>query len=114
MTDREICISYRDAKNKNMQIKILSELTLKSLGEIKNILVENGYKVPGMDVKPKKEAKPANAKEMKSLEALATVEKIVIDDLNRLDADIELIEADLKDKQYKRNLLQQFLADYCG
>lgn len=38
MTDEEIQIMYRDAKNKDEQIKILSQLTLKPMWKIRQIL----------------------------------------------------------------------------
>ena len=46
MTEKEICGSYRRADNKMTQIKILSELTLKSEYEIMSIVVRNGYELP--------------------------------------------------------------------
>lgn len=46
MNETEICGSYRRADNKMTQIKILSELTLKSEYEIMSIVVRNGYELP--------------------------------------------------------------------
>jgi hypothetical protein len=43
MTPEEICRSYREAKKKMEQIKILSELNATTEEEIKKILKENGY-----------------------------------------------------------------------
>lgn len=43
MTDEEIRTSYRDAKHKKMQIRILSELTLKPKEEICRIVGENRF-----------------------------------------------------------------------
>lgn len=42
-TDSEICMLYRQARNKNDQVKILEQLTGKSTCEIKNILMSGGY-----------------------------------------------------------------------
>ena len=43
MTDSEICVLYRDAKSKKRQIRILSELTLKTPTQIKKILERAGF-----------------------------------------------------------------------
>lgn len=42
MTDEEICRSWRTAKNRRKQIKILAELTLKTPETIREILKANG------------------------------------------------------------------------
>lgn len=44
-TNEEICALYREAANKKTQIGILAELTLKTKGQIKEILRENGFDV---------------------------------------------------------------------
>lgn len=46
MTEREICIMYREAKNQNSQLQILAELNDVSRNEIIRILVKNGEKLP--------------------------------------------------------------------
>ena len=46
MTEREICIMYRGAKNQNAQIQILVDLSSMSRIEIIKILVRNGEKLP--------------------------------------------------------------------
>lgn len=46
MTEREICIMYREAKNQNAQIQILADLSSMSRIEIIKILVRNGEKLP--------------------------------------------------------------------
>lgn len=46
MTEREICIMYREAKNQNMQIQILADLSSMSRIEIIKILVRNGEILP--------------------------------------------------------------------
>lgn len=46
MTEREICIMYREAKNQNTQIQILADLSSMSRIEIIKILVRNGEKLP--------------------------------------------------------------------
>lgn len=50
LSDRQICIMYRDSANREEQIKILSELTLYSVERIVSILRAGGYKaeVPKM------------------------------------------------------------------
>ena len=52
MSKEEICASYRDAKKKTEQIRILAELNAVNEQEIKEILKEGGYLTPG----PKKKA----------------------------------------------------------
>lgn len=42
MSDREICLSYRLAKDKFVQIEILAELNLTDKEEIVKILLQNG------------------------------------------------------------------------
>ena len=46
MTECEICIMYRGAKNQNAQIQILVDLSSMSRIEIIKILVRNGEKLP--------------------------------------------------------------------
>ena len=46
VTEREICIMYRGAKNQNAQIQILVDLSSMSRIEIIKILVRNGEKLP--------------------------------------------------------------------
>lgn len=46
MTDAEIVRSYNEAANKTKQIRILSELTLKPVNEIADILKANGIQPP--------------------------------------------------------------------
>lgn len=50
MTEREICIMYRDAKNQNTQLQILADLNGVSRIEIIRILVSNGEKLPSRTV----------------------------------------------------------------
>lgn len=45
MTEREICIMYREARNQKNQLQILAELNGTSRIEIIRILVKNGEKV---------------------------------------------------------------------
>lgn len=52
MTNEEICRSYRQAKNRQYQIKILADENLCSVEEIRRILIDNGALVP----KPTKKA----------------------------------------------------------
>lgn len=46
MTNEEICRSYRQAKNRQYQIKILADENLCSVEEIRQILIDNGALVP--------------------------------------------------------------------
>lgn len=46
MTEREICSSYKHAKNKNRQIGILAELNSMDWIEAAGILIRNGEKIP--------------------------------------------------------------------
>ena len=46
MTEREICIMYREARNQNTQLQILAELNDVNRNEIMRILVKNGEKLP--------------------------------------------------------------------
>lgn len=46
MTEREICIMYREARNQNTQLQVLAELNDVSRNEIIRILVKNGEKLP--------------------------------------------------------------------
>ena len=46
MTEREICIMYREARNQNTQLQILAELNDVNRNEIIRILVKNGEKLP--------------------------------------------------------------------
>lgn len=42
MTEKEICLMYREAKNKDIQLNILAELNDVNRNEIIRILVKNG------------------------------------------------------------------------
>ena len=46
MTEREICIMYREARNQNTQLQVLAELNDVNRNEIIRILVKNGEKLP--------------------------------------------------------------------
>lgn len=50
MTEREICISYREAKHKRKQIPIIADLSEKSRQEIIGILLRNGENVMKQDI----------------------------------------------------------------
>lgn len=45
MTEREICIMYREAKNQKNQLQILAELNGTSRYEVIRILIKNGEKL---------------------------------------------------------------------
>lgn len=44
MTEREICLSYREAKNRDMQLQVLAELNSMSRVRIIGILVKKWRK----------------------------------------------------------------------
>lgn len=46
MTEREICLSYREAKKRNAQLQVLAELNGTSRVRIIGILLKNGEKLP--------------------------------------------------------------------
>lgn len=50
MTEREICLSYREAKDKRKQIPILADLSELSKQEIIGILLRNGENVMKQDI----------------------------------------------------------------
>lgn len=50
MTEREICVSYREARKKNMQVQILADLNCASRMEIVKILLKNGERPLPKDV----------------------------------------------------------------
>ena len=60
-TEDEICGFYKNCKNQEDQIKILSELCLKPQSEIRRILKKHGYSVPKL--KRKKKETKNNVKE---------------------------------------------------
>lgn len=53
MDDHEIVLSYKNAKSKNEQLKILAELNATTVEKIRFILNENGVSTQGKSVKPK-------------------------------------------------------------
>ena len=55
MSNGEIARSYKEAKYKKQQIKILSELNCCDVAEIKRILVEQGVPIQGMHKKKEDE-----------------------------------------------------------
>ena len=50
MTEREICLSYREAKDKRKEIPILADLSELSKPEIIGILLRNGENVMKQDI----------------------------------------------------------------
>lgn len=50
MTECEICLSYREAKDKRKQIPILADLAQMSKPEIIGILLRNGESVAKQDI----------------------------------------------------------------
>jgi len=50
MTEREICLSYREAKDKRKKIPILADLSELSKPEIIGILLRNGENVMKQDI----------------------------------------------------------------
>ena len=50
MTEREICLSYREAKDKRKQIPILADLSELSKPEIIGIMLRNGENVMKQDI----------------------------------------------------------------
>lgn len=50
MTEREICLSYRETKDKKKQIPILADLSELSKPEIIGILLRNGESVAKQDI----------------------------------------------------------------
>ena len=50
MTERKICLSYREAKDKRKQIPILADLSELSKPEIIGILLRNGENVMKQDI----------------------------------------------------------------
>ena len=57
MTESEICVSYRQAKNKNEQVKILADLNLCKPEDIPELLARNGYITGTPQVKKQEEKK---------------------------------------------------------
>ena len=57
MTESEICVSYRQAKNKNEQVKILADLNLCKPEDITELLARNGYITGTPQVKKQEEKK---------------------------------------------------------
>ncbi len=45
MTERDICLLYREAKNRNTQLQILAELNDMSRARIVGILLKNGEEI---------------------------------------------------------------------
>lgn len=78
MSEHEICQMYRDAKDKNEQVKILADLNVCDSGIIIDVLSRNGF-VPGLPVKSKtaktdsKKRKPAT---QFTAEICAEIEKL--------------------------------------
>lgn len=78
MSEHEICQMYRDAKDKNEQVKILADLNVCDSGTIIDVLSRNGF-VPGLPVKSKtakndsKKRKPAT---QFTAEICAEIEKL--------------------------------------
>ncbi|RDY30175.1 hypothetical protein [Lachnotalea glycerini] len=54
MTESEIVRNYKEAKNKNLQIKILADLNACEKIEIRSILIQNNIKLPAAVKKKKK------------------------------------------------------------
>lgn len=63
MTESEICVSYRQAKNKNEQVKILADLNLCKPEDITELLARNGYITGTPQVKKQEEKKMPSKRE---------------------------------------------------
>lgn len=78
MSESEICMMYRDAKDKNKQIEILADMNVCDSGEIIDVLSSNGF-VPGLPVKPKEVNNGSKTKRPPtkfSVETVAEIERL--------------------------------------
>ena len=111
MTINEICRSYREAKDKPEQIKILADLNCTSVTEVEKILADHGEKV---EQSPKSNrGKKAGAKtEVVVIPAL--VEEILHAELEHLEEQMKPLEAQLKPLAEKYEEIANFMKSYGG
>lgn len=99
MTDEEIYTSYRDAKQKGEQVKILSELTLKPVDEIIEILIKKGVPAKAFSRFKRMIQTEYIAQEeiAKCLEEKNEIIKALQDDIESLEAGVRELEAELRE-----------------
>lgn len=105
MTEFEIVRSYREAANQKAQIKILAELNLCKIGEIKRILLAAGENV--YDKRMQKDA-PVEIKEEEEMGNVVEQEipEVVLDVIFRR---IDELEKIIKEANKEYKALSQFM-----
>lgn len=108
MTINEICRNYRESKDKPEQIKILADLNCTNTDEIEKILVDCGEKVQ----QPPKTNRGKKKTENAIMPTL--VEEILGRELEQLDAQIKVLEEQLKPLTDKYLEIANFMKSHGG
>ena len=109
MTNEEIIKSYKEAKDKKKQIKILADLNTCDANIIKEILIEAGETATRVYKRAAK--KPAEEKTAKTekQELPAAIIKSLTMRINELGAAITLQEAKIEELKQERSDIEDFL-----
>lgn len=109
MSPNEICRSYRQAKNKKEQIKILADLNCTTTEEIEKALVDCGEALP-----PKEKVKSKRAPAQKqSLVMPEAVEELIHQRMDELDKLMKPLEDELEPLRREYKEIAAFLMG-CG
>ena len=106
--EKEICREFREAKDKALQIEIISQLRCIGTNDVTRILKKYGYEIPRKKwVRKKKEPESKEKQEIPDI-----VKDTIFEKLEKIDKRIKELEPFLKEyetleKQYK--LLAQYL-----
>ena len=92
MTNEEICREYRQAKNRQNQIRILADENLCSVDEIRKILIDGGALKP----KPKKEVDSASLPASETVISCDTHLRFLVDYITIRVQEIEDVKKELK------------------
>ena len=113
MSEFEICQSYRLAKNKHEQIKILAELNLCSKTEIQQIIQKAEDRKKAEEVLKEVEIKPVvqPIKTKKNKNIPESVLKVLTGQLENLDKEIGNLHKAIKEKEEQYKDIAQFLIE---
>ena len=109
MTNEEIIKSYKEAKDKKKQIKILADLNTCDANIIKEILIEAAPRVYKRAAKKPEEKKTAKTAEQ---ELPTAIIKSLTMRMNEIGAAITLQEAKIEELKQERQDIADFLATH--
>lgn len=110
MTNEEIIKSYKEAKDKKKQIKILADLNTCDANVIKEILVEAGEAAPRVYKRAAKKPEEKKTTKTAEQELPTAIIKSLTMRMNEIGAAITLQEAKIEELKQERQDITDFLA----